>query len=131
MVRPHKLRRIAHGPGATYFKPRGIPLRDLEEVHLAQDELEALRLVDFEGLSFELAGDRMGVSRGTIGRLVERGRRTLVDAVLHGQALCVAEGPAQELTDEPLPCCGRGGRRGRRRREGAPVGALPRKKDEP
>lgn len=75
--RPPKLRFIAHAPGAAYFKPRGIPLVELEEVALALDELEALRLVDFEALSEEEAGEKMGVSRGTIGRLVEKGRRTV------------------------------------------------------
>lgn len=60
---------------------------DLEEVVLALDELEALRLVDYESLSQEAAGERMGVSRGTIGRLLEKGRRTVADALLHGRAL--------------------------------------------
>jgi uncharacterized protein len=71
----------------VYFKPRGIPMVELEEVVLALDELEAIRLVDFESLSHEEAGERMGISRGTIGRLLEKGRRTVADALLHGHAL--------------------------------------------
>ncbi len=115
MPRPYKVRRIGHAAGAQYFKPRGIPITELEEVVLALDELEALRLVDFEGLSFEMAGDRMGISRGTIGRLVETGRRTLVDAVLHGRALRIQGGPAQEASGEKPTCC-RGKRPGSGRR---------------
>ena len=68
-------------------------MADLAEAVLALDELEALRLVDLEGLSHELAADRMGVSRGTVGRLVERGRRVVVDALLHGKALRMEGGP--------------------------------------
>lgn len=68
-------------------------MTELEEVTLALDELEALRLVDFEALSHEQAGEKMGVSRGTIGRLLEKGRKTVVDALLHGRALRIEGGP--------------------------------------
>lgn len=99
MARPPKLRCVAHSPGAVYYKPRGVPLVELEEVVLPLDELEALRLVDFEALSQEQAGERMGVSRGTIGRLLERGRRTVVDALLHGKALRIEGGPVARTKD--------------------------------
>jgi predicted DNA-binding protein (UPF0251 family) len=95
MPRPPKLRVICHSPNATYFKPRGVPLTELEEVVLGLDELEALRLADFEGLSQEDAGQRMGVSRGTIGRLLESARKTVADALLHGKALRLEGGPVE------------------------------------
>lgn len=68
-------------------------MTELEESVLALDELEALRLVDFEALSHEQAGVKMGVSRGTIGRLLEKGRKIVVDALLHGKALRIEGGP--------------------------------------
>jgi predicted DNA-binding protein (UPF0251 family) len=68
-------------------------MTELDESVLALDELEALRLVDFEALSQEQAGEKMGVSRGTIGRLLEKGRRIVVDALLHGKALRIEGGP--------------------------------------
>ena len=71
-------------------------MTDLEEVVLGLDELEAIRLVDFESLSQEEAGARMGISRGTIGRLLERGRHTLADTLLHGKALLIEGGPVVE-----------------------------------
>ncbi len=96
MPRPHKPRIVCQGPAASYFKPRGIPLPFLEEVVLGLDELEALRLADVEGLSQEEAGKRMGVSRGTIGRLLERAHRTVADALLNGKALRLEGGPIAE-----------------------------------
>jgi predicted DNA-binding protein (UPF0251 family) len=45
MPRPQKLRCVRCKPDAAYFKPRGIPLIDLEEVSITMDELEAIRLV--------------------------------------------------------------------------------------
>jgi predicted DNA-binding protein (UPF0251 family) len=109
MPRRPKLRCVAHVPGAVYFKPRGIPMVDLEEVVLGLDELEALRLVDFEALSQEEAGAKMGVSRGTIGRLLEKGRRTVVDALLHGKALRIEGGPVAPSTAKRRGrCCPKG-----------------------
>lgn len=92
MPRPHKPRCVAHEPESVYFKPRGVPMVELEEVVLGLDELEALRLVDYQSLSQEQAGEEMGVSRGTIGRLLEKGRRTVADALLHGHALRIEGG---------------------------------------
>lgn len=106
MPRPPKPRAVAHPPAAAYFKPRGVPMTELEERVLALDELEALRLVDLESLSQEAAGEAMGVSRGTIGRLLERGRRTVVDALLHGHAVRIEGGPV--VTARPRrrgACC--------------------------
>ena len=51
MGRPHKKRVVAYNPGVSYFKPRGIPMLELEEIHLTIDEREALRLADLEGYS--------------------------------------------------------------------------------
>jgi predicted DNA-binding protein (UPF0251 family) len=50
MSRPKKERCIRCQQNVLYFKPRGIPLIHLEEVGLSLDELEAIRLADYEGL---------------------------------------------------------------------------------
>ena len=42
------------------FKPTGTPLYELEHILLHQDELEAIRLCDLEGLFQEQAGEKMG-----------------------------------------------------------------------
>ena len=48
MPRPRIRRRLRFQARAHYFKPAGILLRDLEEVTLAKDELEALKLYNFD-----------------------------------------------------------------------------------
>jgi predicted DNA-binding protein (UPF0251 family) len=78
----------------VYFKPQGVPLRELEEQVLGLDEVEALRLADLGGLSQEEAGLRMGVSRATIGRILERARAKVADALTAGKALRIEGGPA-------------------------------------
>jgi uncharacterized protein len=93
MPRAHCPRRIRQLPGTTYFKPAGVPLRTLEEVALALDELEALRLADLTALHHEPAATQMGVSRATFGRIVERARRKVADALINGKALRMGGGP--------------------------------------
>ena len=92
MPRPIKHRKCRHFEGDRVFKPRSIPMPDLQVLTLEVDELEALRLCDLEGLHQSLAGERMGVSRGTVQRLVKSGRETLVRAVVENAALVIGGG---------------------------------------
>jgi predicted DNA-binding protein (UPF0251 family) len=87
MSRPKKERCIRCQPNALYFKPRGIPLIHLEEVGLSLDELEAIRLADYEGLYHEQAAERMNISRPTFGRILGEARRKIAEALVEGKAL--------------------------------------------
>jgi predicted DNA-binding protein (UPF0251 family) len=62
---------------------------ELEIMTLGMDELEALRLCDVEGLHQAVAGERMGVSRGTVQRLLKTGRETIVRAIAENAALII------------------------------------------
>ncbi len=87
------IQRLVTGlPPADLFKPAGVPMRQLETVELAIDELEAMRLVDHEGLSHEEAAHYLGVSRQTAGRVVESARRKVAEALLGGKALAIGGG---------------------------------------
>ncbi len=87
MPRPTCPRNISHSPPANYFKPAGIPLRDLEEVLLAADELESLRLADCEDLYHVDAAKQMGISRQTFDRIIRRARGKVACALVKGLAL--------------------------------------------
>ncbi|GFE62489.1 DUF134 domain-containing protein [Geobacter sp. AOG2] len=71
------------------FKPAGTPLGQLEQVILYHDELEALYLCDGEHLRQEEAGERMGVSRGTVQRLLAAARAKVAQALVTNKALCI------------------------------------------
>jgi predicted DNA-binding protein (UPF0251 family) len=64
---------------------------ELEVAFLREDELEALRLCDLEGLDQAGAGERMGISRGTVQRLLKSGRETVTRALVRGEALVIGE----------------------------------------
>ncbi|MCD6185109.1 MAG: DUF134 domain-containing protein [Deltaproteobacteria bacterium] len=92
MVRPKKNRIVKFNPDVDYFKPRGIPIFDLDEVSLAIEEREAMRLADLLGLSHEEAGREMGVSRATFGRIVQRARKVVADALINGKSIKIEGG---------------------------------------
>lgn len=92
MPRPCCQRRIGCRPDTTYFKPAGVPLCELAEVMLTLDELEALRLADFQGLYQEQAAGKMKISRATFARIVEVARKKVADALIHGKALRIEGG---------------------------------------
>jgi predicted DNA-binding protein (UPF0251 family) len=92
LTRPQKLKLIEGAPRSDYYKPRGIPMSELEEVNLTLEELEALRLVDLEGLYQQDAAKRMGISRQTIQRMIVTARAKMVGAVLGGKALRIEGG---------------------------------------
>ncbi|SDO79645.1 Protein of unknown function DUF134 [Desulforhopalus singaporensis] len=52
-----------------------------------RDELETLRLCDGEGLTQEEAGRKMGVSRGTIQRIITGARAKTARALTEGHAI--------------------------------------------
>jgi predicted DNA-binding protein (UPF0251 family) len=87
MARPKKCRCINCSPNVSYFKPKGIPLTDLEEVLLSLDEFEAIRLADHEGLYHEEAAGKMSISRATFGRILDIARGKVADAIISGKAL--------------------------------------------
>ncbi len=101
MSRPRKCRFIELEPDASYFKPRGIPLIELEEVCLSMDEFEAARLKDLKGLTQEKASRQMKVSRTTFQRILSEGRKKIADALTFGKALKIEGGNYEMLKRIP------------------------------
>ena len=87
MSRPKKNRCVRCRPDATYFKPRGIPLIELDEISIPMDELEAIRLTDYEGPYHEEAAARMKISRQTFGRILNEAHKKIAECLLNGKAL--------------------------------------------
>ena len=87
MPRPVTPREIEEPPLSTWFKPTGIPMRELEEVVLTFDEIEALRLADAEGLYQEQVAEQMKVSRPTVGRILAAARKKVAEALVEGKAI--------------------------------------------
>ena len=92
MVRPRLFRRVGFEPGVTYFKPRGIGLRELEESILTVDEFEAVRLKDLQGMEQEESARKMAISQPTFHRLLLSARKKIADAIVNGKAIRIEGG---------------------------------------
>ena len=92
MPRPQKRRRIRSWPGADYFKPRGIPLAELEISQLSIDEYEAMRLYDIEGLDQARSAEMMNISRPTFGRIIASAHKKVAEALAYGRAIRIGGG---------------------------------------
>lgn len=92
MSRPPKCRRVDFLPQLTYFKPAGVPMRELVEVTLSVEELEAVRLKDLMGLEQEACAEKMGISRPTYHRILSSARQKIAEALVDGKAIKVEGG---------------------------------------
>ena len=92
-MRPKIKRHVCPHSGSPYrfFKPNGIPTSELNQVSIAADELEAIRLVDLEGLAQQDAAKQMQVSRQTFANIIKQARRKITHALLNGEALALGE----------------------------------------
>ena len=105
MPRPKKLRFVSGYPTIAAFVPQGRIITG--EVMLTVEELEAIRLSDYECLDQETAANLMKVSRQTYGRVLMRARGIVGKALVTGKKLKIAGGNYT---------IGREGRRRRQRR---------------
>lgn len=62
-------------------------MSDVMQIVLSRDELEALKLCDDDDLTQEEAGARMGVSRGTVQRILASARKKVAHALSRGVAI--------------------------------------------
>lgn len=91
MPRPKIPRSINFQPNTYYFKPRGIPLRELEEIELQADEVEAIKLYEIEGLEQKQAAVKMGISQPTFARLLAKANKKIAQAIIYAKAIKIAK----------------------------------------
>jgi uncharacterized protein len=109
MPRPRKCRMVQACPEVTFFKPQGIPMSRLRGVVLPVEGMEALRLVDADGLSQEEAARSMDVSTPTLCRILAEARSTVATALSRGMAIRIEGGDYQVVSpDTETGCPGRG-----------------------
>lgn len=92
MPRSKCCRQVGCVPDKNYFKPKGIPSLQLEEVVLSLDEFEAVRLADLEGMYQEDGARKMNISRQTFGRIIDSAHRKIADVLVNGKALKIEGG---------------------------------------
>jgi predicted DNA-binding protein (UPF0251 family) len=121
MVRPRKYKLVNFEPSVTYFKPKGIPLVNLEEIEITIDELETLRLSDYKKMNQTNSAKEMEIHQSTFQRTLTRAREKISDALINGKAIKIHGGEYKmpnrngmgplgmgPMTGRGLGPCGRG-----------------------
>jgi len=91
MPRPKGARFLCFNPNVYYFKPRGVPLSQLEEVVLLPDELESLKLYEVDGLDQTASAKSMKISQPSFARILKSAHKKTAEAIIFGKAIKVEE----------------------------------------
>ena len=91
MPRPRLRRRIRFQHKTDYFKPQGIPMRDLKVVELSKEEVEALRLKNIEDLDQIECAKLMKTSQSTFQRILSSAYKKISLALVKGQAIYIGK----------------------------------------
>lgn len=85
--RPRRRRRIRFNHKVNYYKPQGIPLRNLEVEEISVEELEALRLKNIKDLDQNRCAEKMNISQSTFQRLLSTAYKKVSQALIEGRAI--------------------------------------------
>ncbi|MCR4963190.1 MAG: DUF134 domain-containing protein [Firmicutes bacterium] len=103
MPRPCKRRRICALPACRRFAPADSQARSGLAVAMTVDEYEAIRLIDWQGLTQEKCAEQMGVARTTVQSIYTNARKKLADCLVNRRELKI-EGGEYLLCDGQAVC---------------------------
>ena len=87
MPRPRQKKHITTYPYVTYYKPQGVPLKDLSRVTITHEEWEALRLKHKKNYNQIEAAHHMHISQSTFQRILSSAHKKIGNAIVHGRAI--------------------------------------------
>jgi predicted DNA-binding protein (UPF0251 family) len=91
MPRPRLCRKTEFNPEVTYFKPQGIPMRDLEVIELSIEEMESYRLRHLDNLDQKEAALKMHTSPSTYQRILYSAYEKIAKALIGGKAIKIVK----------------------------------------
>ena len=89
--RPRKKKIVREQPRIEHFSPRGRPGRP-DEVVVAMEEYESIRLHDYLGMAQKDAALMMGISQQSFSRIVRRARQKVSDAIVNAKIIRIEGG---------------------------------------
>ncbi len=91
MPRPRTCKEIGFNPIATFYKPQGVPLKQLKIMELNCEELECLRLKCVEGFDQTQSAKKMNTSQSTFQRILSSAQKKLSTAIVKGMAIKIVK----------------------------------------
>ncbi len=94
MPRPRKFRNIDFRPSKLHFVPceqqgTKCSYHSVHSEYLELEELEAVRLKDYEGLEQSECAEKMQISRSTFQRILISARKKIADCLIHGKEIII------------------------------------------
>jgi len=89
--RPRKKKVVHEQPRIEYFSPRGRPGRP-DEVVVAMEEYEAVRLADHMGMDQKQAAGLMDISQQSFSRIIRNARKKISDAIVNAKIIRIEGG---------------------------------------
>ncbi len=88
--RPPLRRRVSSDLRSDYFKPQGVPMRNLEIVELSAEEIEALRLKNIRDLEQKECARKMNTSQSTFQRILSSAYKKVSQALSEGKGIKIS-----------------------------------------
>ncbi len=104
MPRPLKPRNVCRMPFQSSYGPLDRPEGATGIINMAVDELETIRLLDFEGYNQEEAAKQMNVARTTVQRIYNDARKKVADALVNGKNIIIQGGIYNLCLDDCNNC---------------------------
>lgn len=104
MPRPRKARRVCSRPKCTRFGPQDARR---QTITMTIDEYEAIRLIDFQGLTQELCAEQMAVARTTVQAIYANARKKLAECIVLEKHLYIDGGDVCFCENQNCDCCKR------------------------
>ncbi len=82
---------IKFKPNVVFFKPQGVPLRELEIVEISLEEIEAYRLRHIDDLEQIEAAKKMRATTSTYQRILYSASKKIADALINGKAIQITK----------------------------------------
>lgn len=102
MPRPRKYRRVCSVPEITSFAPTNLFEEDGQVIKMNVDEYEAIRLIDYEGMTQEECANQMEIARTTAQKIYSDARKKMALMIIDGARLTI-EGGSFVVCQESRP----------------------------
>lgn len=89
--RPRMCRKIKFSHKTNFFKPQGVPMRELKTISLTIEELEAMRLKNVENKNQTECAEIMKTSQSTFQRILSEAYKKVSKALVTGMAIEILE----------------------------------------
>lgn len=98
MPRPNKEKQLAALPQPVIYMPSGWSRQHRPTAEISVENFEAYRLVDATGCNLEEAARKLNCSRSTAGRMLQRARRILAQAISEKAPFCIDAGAESKFS---------------------------------